>query len=87
MFRRIDEKNKNVQFYELRNVAPKLLESENLRIAVPGTFKCDRRITRIAKFSQVLPVFASKQHPRRLSMTGDDGREYVFLLKGHEDTR
>jgi serine/threonine-protein kinase mTOR len=87
VFRRLDEKNKNVQFYELRNVAPRLLASENLRIAVPGTFRCDRRITRIAKFSQVLPVFASKQHPRKFTMTGDDGREYIFLLKGHEDIR
>ena len=34
-----------------------------------------------------MKVFQSKQHPRRLSMTGDDGREYVFLLKGHEDIR
>jgi FKBP12-rapamycin complex-associated protein len=35
----------------------------------------------------MMKVFQSKQHPRRLSMTGDDGREYVFLLKGHEDIR
>lgn len=87
VFRRIDEKNKNVQYYELRNVAPRLLASENLRIAVPGTFRCDRRVTRIAKFGQALPVFPSKQHPRKFSVMGDDGREYVFLLKGHEDIR
>ena len=86
-FKRIQSKYQNVQFYELRNVAPKLLASENLQLAVPGTFTCDRRVTRIAKFSQVLPVFSSKQHPRKLSLMGDDGREYVFLLKGHEDTR
>ena len=30
---------------------------------------------------------ASKQRPRRLSVMGSDGREYVFLLKGHEDLR
>jgi FKBP12-rapamycin complex-associated protein len=76
-----------VQFYELRNVAPKLLTSENLQIAVPGTFRSGYRITRIAKFSSVLPVFQSKQHPRKMSLMGDDGREYVFVLKGHEDIR
>ena len=29
----------------------------------------------------------SKQRPRRLSVTGSDGRAYAFLLKGHEDLR
>lgn len=32
-------------------------------------------------------VLASKQRPRRLSMLGSDGKEYMFLLKGHEDLR
>ena len=49
-----------VEFYELKNVAPQLLEAENLEIAVPGTYKCDRRIVTIKKFSSVLPVFKSK---------------------------
>lgn len=40
-----------IQYYELRNVAPKLMALENLKIAVPGTFRCDRKIVRIAKFS------------------------------------
>mmetsp|Transcript_20799 Transcript_20799/g.32071 ORF Transcript_20799/g.32071 Transcript_20799/m.32071 type:complete len:100 (+) Transcript_20799:151-450(+) len=57
VFKRITSKYQNVQFYELRNVAPKLLASENLQIAVPGTFRCGFKVTRIAKFSQVLPVF------------------------------
>ena len=30
VFKRIQSKYQNVQFYELRNVAPKLLASENL---------------------------------------------------------
>lgn len=51
VFKRIQAKYQNVQFYELRNVAPKLLASENLKIAVPGTFRCGHRVTRIAKFS------------------------------------
>jgi FKBP12-rapamycin complex-associated protein len=47
VFRRISAKIKEVQFYELKNVAPKLLESENLDIAVPGTFRSDRKIVKI----------------------------------------
>jgi len=55
-----------VQFYELKNVAPKLLESENMDIAVPGSFRSDRKIVKIAKFASVLPVLSSKQHPRKM---------------------
>jgi FKBP12-rapamycin complex-associated protein len=54
---------------------------------VPGTFKSNKNIVKISKFASILPVLASKQHPRKMSMTGNDGREYLFLLKGHEDIR
>jgi serine/threonine-protein kinase mTOR len=47
IFRRISAKQKEIQFYELRNVAPKLLASENLEIAVPGTFKSNKNIVKI----------------------------------------
>lgn len=66
VFRRISAKQKEVQFYELKNVAPKLLESENLDIAVPGSFRSDRKIVKIQKFASVLPVLSSKQHPRKM---------------------
>lgn len=87
IFRRISAKQKEVTFYELRNVAPKLIASENLDIAVPGTFKTNKPIVKIAKFASVLPVLPSKQKPRKMSVYGSDGREYQLLLKGHEDIR
>lgn len=34
-----------------------------------------------------LLVITSKQRPRKICLLGDDGKEYVFLLKGHEDLR
>ena len=87
IFRRVSARIKDVQFYEIKNIAPKLLESENLEIAVQGTFRSDRKISKIAKFSSVLPVLPSKQKPRKIQIYGADGREYMFLLKGHEDIR
>jgi len=60
VFRRISAKQKDVQFYELKNVAPKLLDSENMDIAVPGSFRSDRKIVKISKFASVLPVLSSK---------------------------
>jgi serine/threonine-protein kinase mTOR len=74
IFRKISSKMKEVTFYELRNVAPKLLHSENLDIAVPGTFKSSKPIVKIVKFASVLPVLPSKQHPRKMSVYGSDGR-------------
>ena len=32
-------------------------------------------------------MIASKQRPRKISIFGSNGCEYVFLLKGHEDLR
>ena len=40
---------------------------------------------RIKKMGKILKIFNTKQHPRQLSMVGTDDKEYLFLLKGHED--
>ena len=40
---------------------------------------------RIKKIGKILKIFNTKQHPRQLSMIGTDDKEYLFLLKGHED--
>jgi FKBP12-rapamycin complex-associated protein len=32
-------------------------------------------------------VITSKQRPRRLHIHGSDGKDYGYLLKGHEDLR
>lgn len=41
----------------------------------------------IAAFAPQLHVISSKQRPRKLTIHGGDGAEYMFLLKGHEDLR
>lgn len=46
-----------------------------------------RRGIRIQYFARTVQVISSKQRPRKLSMRGSDGVDYVFLLKGHEDLR
>ena len=54
---------------------------------MPGTYQPDGKIVRINSFAQTMQVIVSKQRPRKVSMYGDDGVEYVFLLKGREDLR
>ena len=38
-------------------------------------------------FLSTFQIIKSKQRPRKITIRGDDGRDYVFLLKGHEDLR
>lgn len=52
-----------------------------------GTYQSGRPIIRIESFATKLTVIASKQRPRRLSLKGSDGRDYQYVLKGHEDLR
>ena len=84
----VNSKVLEMQSLELRNVSPKLLTLTNMSIVVPGLYKPGGvKFITIAGFNPVLSVLPSKQHPRRLTMRGSDGREYLFLLKGHEDNR
>lgn len=41
----------------------------------------------IQRFGPVVEILSSKQRPRKLSIFGDDGKEYKYLLKGREDLR
>jgi FKBP12-rapamycin complex-associated protein len=68
-------------------VSPQLQNARDLELAIPGTYKSDEPVIRISSFSHVLNVMSTKQRPRRLTMRGSDGRDYTFLLKGHEDMR
>jgi FKBP12-rapamycin complex-associated protein len=42
---------------------------------------------KINGFCNELSVLQSKQRPRKLTIYGDNGKEYNFLLKGREDLR
>lgn len=47
----------------------------------------DSPVVTIASFAPQLVVITSKQRPRKLTIHGSDGKDYAFLLKGHEDLR
>lgn len=51
---------------------------------MPGTYIAGEPLVTIAAFAPQLQVIASKQRPRKLTIHGGDGAEYMFLLKGHE---
>ena len=72
---------------ELHNVSPALLHSRDLDLGVPGTYSVSGSAVRIRNFGPLVAIIRSKQRPRKIKVYGEDGREFVFLLKGHEDLR
>lgn len=87
VFRRINKQLPTLTNLELQYVSPYLLNARRLELAVPGTYHVDKSAVRIAKFGPTVQVIASKQRPRKITIHGEDGQQYVFLLKGHEDLR
>ncbi|KAI9143717.1 armadillo-type protein [Paraphysoderma sedebokerense] len=87
VFRRINKQLPQLTTLELQYVSPKLLAARDLELAVPGSYKSGEPIVRIASFASTLSVITSKQRPRKLTIKGSDGKDYQYLLKGHEDLR
>ncbi|VDO74595.1 unnamed protein product [Heligmosomoides polygyrus] len=61
--------------------------NQDLELAVPGTYDPSQPVVGIASIGTHLQVISSKQRPRKMTIRGSNGREYAFLLKGHEDPR
>ncbi|KAH3683007.1 hypothetical protein WICPIJ_006011 [Wickerhamomyces pijperi] len=87
VFRRINRQLPQLQTLELQYVAPKLLAAKDLDLAAPGTYTPGKPIVHIVSFEPNFSVISSKQRPRRFGIKGSDGKEYYYLLKGHEDIR
>ncbi|CAI5743278.1 unnamed protein product [Hyaloperonospora brassicae] len=87
VFRRINKQLPQVTTLELQVVSPNLLSARNLQLAVPGTYRAGHSIVKIGSFLPTVAVITSKQRPRRITIVGSNGLEYMFLLKGHEDLR
>eukprot|EP00878_Enallax_costatus_P008272 GHUV01008648.1.p1 GENE.GHUV01008648.1~~GHUV01008648.1.p1 ORF type:complete len:2405 (+),score=620.50 GHUV01008648.1:939-7217(+) len=87
VFKRINKQLHSMTTLELQYVAPALVRAQGMELAVPGTYIAGEPLVTIAAFAPQLQVISSKQRPRKLTIHGGDGAEYMFLLKGHEDLR
>ena len=90
----INEKFEKFESISLEYVSSKLFKFKDSKISLPGSYIVRNenyskinKIVRIQKMGYLLKVFNTKQHPRKISMIGTDDKEYLFLLKGHEDLR
>lgn len=86
-FRRINKQLPSLTKLELLSCSPALSKARNLELGVPGSYRVDGSYVKIEKFVENVQVITSKQRPRKLTLRGSDGKDYVFLLKGHEDLR
>ena len=89
----INESFSNFDTISLEYISSKLSNFQDSKICLPGSYilKSENtkltKLIRIQKMGSILKVFNTKQHPRKISMIGTDDKEYLFLLKGHEDLR
>lgn len=87
VFRKIARQLPSLTTLELQYVSPKLLAAHDLELAVPGQYVSGKPVVKIKSFDPTFQVIGSKQRPRKLTIRGDDGKEYQYALKGHEDIR
>ena len=97
LYRNIVDSFKKFEKMSLDYISTKLNNLEDSNINLPGSYlpfssdsdnmkgDKDENLIRIKKMGKILKIFNTKQHPRQLSMIGTDNKEYLFLLKGHED--
>ncbi|KIJ50878.1 hypothetical protein M422DRAFT_244825 [Sphaerobolus stellatus SS14] len=79
--------SKGSKFFDLHSVAPALVEAVNLDLAVPGTYTSGSPVVRILKFKPLVMYLNTKQMPRQVTIYGDNGQRFLYLLKGNEDLR
>jgi FKBP12-rapamycin complex-associated protein len=87
VFKQMNDAFSDVKSLDLENVSPKLHSFKESEICVPGLYKSGYPVIRIRGFEKQLSVLSSKQHPRKIIIYGSDDKDYMFLLKGHEDLR
>lgn len=87
VFRRITRQLPQLTSLELQYVSPNLLACRDLELAIPGSYSPGQPVVRISHIHPSLEVITSKQRPRKLQIRGSNGKDYMFLLKGHEDLR
>jgi phosphatidylinositol kinase/protein kinase (PI-3 family) len=89
VFRRVNKQLPLLNYarHDISNFSPALHRARSLELGVPGSYRVDGSYVNIEKFIPDIEIITSKQRPRKITLRGNDGNDYVFLLKGHEDLR
>ena len=98
---KMSEYYKSFKILSLEYISPNLFNFKDSNIVVPSIYTSIslsqnkenldinkiNSIIYIKRMGKTLSIFNTKQHPRQMTMIGTDNKEYMFLLKGHEDLR
>lgn len=87
IFKRINGQINLIHSLELQYTSPLLAAAKDLELGVPGTYLVSGQAVRIQSFHGIVAIIRSKQRPRKIRIRGEDGQDFGFLLKGHEDLR
>lgn len=87
VFQRLNRQLLQMSSLNLQYVSPALLNARNLSLAVFGSYEPSKPVITMQSFDPTLSVISSKQRPRRFMVYGNDGKKYLYLVKGHEDLR
>jgi serine/threonine-protein kinase mTOR len=87
VFRSINKQLPSLTKFELTQCSRALSRARSLELGVPGSYRVDGSYVNIEKFISNVEIITSKQRPRKIILRGSDGKDYVFLLKAHEDLR
>jgi serine/threonine-protein kinase mTOR len=87
VFRSVNKQLPALTKLELSDCSPALSKARGLELGIPGSYRVDGSYVKIDRFILNVEVITSKQRPRKIALRGSDGKDYVFLLKGHEDLR
>jgi hypothetical protein len=84
-----DEIDRHVRKHidEPQQAMAKLLVAQNLAVCVFGEDSTSGSYPTIAHFHPKLEVISSQKRPRKIRLTGSDGRVYMYCLKANEDLR
>uniref|UniRef100_A0A914Z0Q0 non-specific serine/threonine protein kinase n=1 Tax=Panagrolaimus superbus TaxID=310955 RepID=A0A914Z0Q0_9BILA len=69
----------------IHDLSPFLATMRNSAIPMPGQELQDGNIITIASMKEQVTIMVTKTRPKKITFIGSDGKEYVFLFKGHED--
>ncbi|KAI3382621.1 hypothetical protein SNEBB_007053 [Seison nebaliae] len=87
VFQKIRRQIYQMNQLELQYVSPRLLRCRRMQLCIPGSYEPNAPMIRIESVHSVLTIISSKQHPRKIAFRGSNGKDFNFLLKGHEDLK
>lgn len=88
VYRKIRHRLENTRQLSMQFYSPKLFEAHALDFALPDENMLRGCTTsKILRFNPQMTVIASKQRPKKISLTTIEGKNQKFLLKSREDLR